>query len=295
MRKSIIFLIAMVLSLMLVSGVSAQGMFGEAPPWIDDVPQMDPTPWEVGQFAAYNIDIEVGDGLINADVRFAVIGEEEIDGENFFWFELDIYNIGDLPEDLGMMGGEFEIFKLQLLMKEYDMKAAQEDPEALMKDLFGMEIIKGVIFQLNDETPMEIDMSFLQMMAPMIEMSMEMGMDNEMIHQQTAMWDDADWGYEYEDISTAAGSFNEALHLWFNVNDDTMAMNMNIYSHQDVPLMMMVKLNGVVHTPTSGEEVNMDFEIIDYGNDAEGWIEGEPELFSFDMMGDMMGGMMGGM
>jgi len=295
MRKSIIFLFAMVLSLMLVSGVSAKGMIPEAPPWIGDVPQMEPIPWDVGQFAAYNIDINAEGESINADMRFAIIGEEEIDGENFFWFEFDIYNFGDLPEDLGMGDGDFESFKLQLLMKEYDMKAAQEDPEAMMKDLFAMEIIKRVIFQLNDETPMEIDMSFLQMMGPMLEMSMEMSMDDEMMDQQAAMWDNADWGYEYEDISTPAGSFNEALHLWFNINDETVAMKMNIHSHQDVPLMMMVKLDGTVHEPASGEDVIMDFEIIDYGNDADGWIEGEPELFSFDMMGDMMGGMMGGM
>ena len=95
MRKSIIFLIAMVLSLMLVSGVSAQGMIPDAPPWIDDVPQMDPVPWEVGQFAAYNIDVEVEGESMNADLRFAIIGEEQIDGDNFFWFEFDVYNIGE--------------------------------------------------------------------------------------------------------------------------------------------------------------------------------------------------------
>ena len=120
-------------------------------------------------------------------------------------------------------------------------------------------------------------------------------MEEDVMEQQAAMWDNADWGYEYEDVSTTAGSFNEALHLWFNVNDEKMVMNMDIYSHQDVPLAMMVKLAGTVHEPASGEDVNMDFELIDYGNDADGWIVGEPELFSFDMMGDMMGGMMGGM
>lgn len=296
MRKSLLILSVVVLSLMMITGASAQGMFGEPPPWLDEVPQLDPPAWEAGQFATYRIAIEVEGESINADMRFAIIGVERIAGQDYFWFEFDLFNIGNLPEDIGMMMDEgFDSFKVQILMQEYEMKAAQEDPEAFMEDLFSLKFIKRIIFQVNDDTPVEIDMTILQMFAPMLEMSMETAMDEEMMGDQAELWADADWGYEYVDVKTPAGTFSNALLVWFDVNDATMAMQMNVSSHPDVPLSMLVKLDGTVHEPSTGEDVNMDFVIIDYGNDAGGWITGEPELMSFDMLGEMMGGMMGGM
>jgi hypothetical protein len=126
----------------------------------------------------------------------------------------------------------------------------------------------------------------------MMEMSMDMAMGDEEIQEEMmGMWDDADWGADYKDISVAAGSFDDALHLWFAMNQDEGSVKMDIYSHQDVPLVMLVKMAGKVKDTASGGLVDMDFELIEYGDDAEGWITGEPEMFSFEMMGGMMGGM----
>jgi hypothetical protein len=289
MRKTLVILTLTALMLFMAVSAGATGIMDFQPPWVDEVPEMNPIPWESGQYGIYNFAIEVEGEEITLDIRFALIGEETIGGEDYYWFEVDAYNIGDLPEDVGM-GEEFESFKLQILMKEYDMTSAQDDPEAFLEDLFSLEFIKRVIFQLNDETPMEIDMSFLAMMAPMLEQQMEMAMEDEDIQEEmTGMWDDAEWGYEFEDISTRAGSFSDALHLWFKYEAGGSDADMEIYSHQDVPLMMMVKMIGEIKE--GDDTVDMELELIEYGDDATGWITGEPEMFSFDMMGGMMGEM----
>ncbi len=289
MKNILVILLLTALMLCFTVSAGAAGLMDFQPPWVGEVPEMTPTAWDSGQYCIYNLAVATGGESFATDMRFALIGEEQIDGENYYWFEADIYNISGLPEDSGM-GEEFKSFKLQILMKEYDMTEAQDDPQAFLDDLFGLEFIKRVIFQLNEETPMEIDMSFLAMMAPMLEQQMNMAMEDQTAQEElTNMWDDADWGYEYKDISTRAGNFSDALHMWFKFNKDTSSADMNIYSHEDVPLLMMVKLVGKI--TESGEDVDMTMDLIEMGDDATGWITGEPEMFSFDMMGGMPGSM----
>jgi hypothetical protein len=291
MRKTLTILGVMALFLFLMTGAGATGFADWQPPWVDEVPQLEPAPWAAGQYTIYSGAIEAVDGNVSGDVRFAIIGEEEIDGENYFWFEFDVFNVGGLPDDFGA-GEDFESLKVQVLMKEYDMSAVKDDPEAFMKEFFSMEFVKKVIFQLNDETPYDVDLSFLQMMGPMMEMSMDMAMeDEEMQGEITGMWEDADWGVDNETVTTPAGTFADALHVWFGMDQEDAEVRMDVYSHENVPLVMLVKMVGNVQEHQSGEVVDIDFELIEYGDDAEGWVTGEPQLFSFDMMGDMMGSM----
>jgi hypothetical protein len=289
MKNILVILLLTALMLCFSATAGAAGLMDFQPPWVGQVPEITPQPWDSGQYCTYNLAVGAGEENFSADMRFALIGEEQIDGVNYFWFEADIFNISGLTEDTGM-GEGFDSFRLQILMKEYDMTAAQDDPEAFLNDLFSLEFIKRVIFQLNEETPMELDMSFLAMMAPMLEQQMQMAMEDQSAQEEIGdIWKDADWGYEYKDISTSAGSFSDALHMWFKFNQDASSADMSVYSHQDVPLMMMVKLVGKVSE--ADQNVDMDMELTEYGDDATGWITGEPEMFSFDMMGGMPGSM----
>lgn len=294
MKKAVLVLSILAICLVLGPAAGAAGMFGWDIPWAGEIPQMEPTPWETGQYITYNVEVTAEGETVKGDLRFALVGDENIDGEDYYWFEIDVFNVTDLPEDL-MLDEDFESVRIKILSKEYDFTQAKDDPEAFMQDVFGMEFIKRVIFQLNEDTPYEIDMSFLQMFAPMIEMSMEEGMAGLDEEDVQAAIEDVDWGYDEQTVTTAAGVFADAMHVWVSTGDDSGSVNMNFYTHEDVPLAMIVKVAGEIEDTVSGDNVDVDVELIEYGDDAGTWIVGEPEMFSFDMMGGMGPGMMGEM
>jgi hypothetical protein len=297
MKNQVLILSILLLCFVLAPAVGAQGMgmFGWEPPWVDEIPEMEPPSWEDGQYVTYNFNLAAEGETITADLRCALVGEETIEGEDYHWLEVDVFNVGDLPEDM-MIGEDFESFKVKILMKEYNLTFTEQNPEEFMEDIFSMEFIKRVIFQMNDETPYELDMSFLQMFAPMMEMAMEEAEGMEPPEEFEDMMENVDWGMDTQTVTTPAGTFADTLYLWFTTGDEAGNMNMNIYAHEDVPLTVLVKLAGEVEDTYQGGAFDMNIELIDYGDGAESWITGEPELFSFDMMGDMMGmGMMGEM
>ena len=136
MRRTLIILGVLVLSLTMISGVGATGLLDWQPPWVEDIPELEPQPWADGQYATYNIAITVEGETISGDLRFALVGKEDVAGEGHYWFEANVFNIGDLPEDIG--DDDFEKFSIKLLMKEYDMSSMKDDPEAFLEDLFAM-------------------------------------------------------------------------------------------------------------------------------------------------------------
>jgi len=286
MRKSVLILGIILLCLMLGSTVNAQGMgmMDWKAPWLGQIEPIKPAAWANGQYATYHAVFDVDGQPISGDMRCAVVGQETIDGANYNWFEMDIYNIGNLPADMAL-SADFKSLRVKLLMKEYDFSSAEKDPKELMDALINQELIKRVIFQLNEDTPQEIDMAILQMFAPMMQMALE---NPEMAAPPEGMpniMENIDWGSGKETVTTAAGTFADCLYLWFSSGDDKGQVKMNIYSHGDIPLTVLVKLGGEIKDTYSGKVVNLNIELIEYGKDAGSWIKGEPVMFSFDMMG----------
>ena len=287
MRKSILVLSIMLLCLLFGSAANAQsmGMMDWKAPWLGQIEQITPAPWASGQYATYHAVLDIGDEEpLEGDLRCAVVGQETVDGAKYNWFELDIFNIGSLPADMGT-GDEFQSFRVKLLMKEYDFSSTENDPKKLMDALINQELIKRIIFQKNEETPQELDMSIFQMMAPMMQMALE---NPEMMNPEgtaTNPLENADWGSGKETVTTSAGTFTDCLYLWFTSGDPTSKVKMNIYSHGDIPLTVLVKVKGEITDTYSGKVVNMDIELAGYGKDAATWIKGEPVLFNLGDMG----------
>jgi hypothetical protein len=291
MKKTTFILMILVFSLMFIpSAVAGTSMFDWEAPWIGQIPEINPAPWSDGQYATYNVTAGPTDEVVKADLRVALVGKETIDNKDYHWIELDLFNLKDLPKDL-TMDEEFNSFRLKLLMSEYNFTFTKDNPEQVLQDLMNGEIVKRVIFQMNEDTPYEIDMSWLQMLAPMMEMQMQ-DMEGSQDEDVAKALEDMDWGYDTENVTTPAGTFADALKLWFNMGDESTNVKMNIYAHEQVPLSVLVKVTGKIEDTVSGDNFDVAVELAKYGNDAETWITGEPQMFSFDMMGGAPG-MMG--
>ena len=292
MRKPILILGIMFFCLMLAPALSAQGtgMMDWKAPWLGEIEPIKPAPWATGQYATYHAAFDIDGQPVSGDMRCAIVGQETVDSAKYNWFEFDIFNLGNLPADMAL-SANFQSLRVKMLMKEYDFSSAEKNPKEFMDALINQELIKRVIFQLNEDTPQEIDMSILQMLAPMMEMAMENPQMTNPSGDTTNMMENIDWGSGTETVSTQAGTFANCLYLWFTGGDEKGSVKMNIYSHADIPLTVLVKLGGEIKDTYSGKVVNMNIELIEYGEDAGSWVKGEPVMFSFDMMG--MGNMAG--
>ena len=289
MRGANVILSILVACLFLTPAVSAQSFLDWDMPWVGEIPDLEVKDWSVGQYVTYKATVNYEEENLEGSVRLALVGQDIVEGEDFYWFELDLFDISDLPEDFS--GIDAGAFKIKLLIKEYDLKATEVDPEQLIQDIFSMKFINRVIFQLNDDEPMEIDSSILEMFSQMMDPEMLMqDMSSEKPDEIMDMIDDLDWGVDYTNVNTPAGSFSDAMNIWVAGGDETGEAKLNIYCAEDLPISGLVKLDGSFTDSYSEESVDFVLELIEYGNDAESWVEGTPVLFSFE---NMMGGMGG--
>ncbi|MFH1514096.1 MAG: hypothetical protein ABIG42_01410 [bacterium] len=270
-------------------------------PWGDfKFPEVKPPALQVGQSASYKINVAgvpEAPGPVNASLRMAVVGKETIEGSSFYWFELDIGDIAGLPPEAA---GFVSSFKLKALVKDIPQEKYKEDPKALMKEFARGNIMRKLVFQIDDKAPQMIDFMTLQGLAQALGgMDLESLVDeipfDEMEENPENPMKDMKFNCGSENVSVSGKAYNNASFCTFEGTDEEEKVTFKgkTYMHESVPIGAFLKMAFDVHNAEKNEKINLSMELIDYKTaGATSQIIGEPVPFDF---GALMGGMAGGM
>ena len=283
----------------LLLGISSP-VSAEFNPWSDfKLPQVKPPQIQVGQSASYKINL-VGvpdaEGPITGNFRIAVVGMETIEGQPFYWFEYDIGNLVGLPADVS---GFVSSLKLKVLAKNIPQDKYQDDPKALMQEFARGNIMRKLVFQLNNDVPQMIDFMTLNGLAQMMG-----GQDLESLIEEIPFDEVEDTSSAAEDVKIDCGNetANVAGKAYSNSSfcafegkdeDEGITYKGKFNMHESVPIGAFLKLAFDVHNTAENETVTVKVDLTGYKTSgAISQITQEPVPFDF---GAMMGGMMGGM
>ena len=261
----------------------------------------EPPAWSVGQSATYSVkisDFPGSKGDITATIRVALVGKEIIEGQEFHWLEIDISDMKGIPEEMGM---PYKVIKVKNLTK---------DPKATLPETDAEKLTKKIVFQLDDQTPKEIDFMTIQNMAQGLT-----GQDPQLKDVKPKV----ETKTGKETVTVKAGKFKDAPFLWFKAGEDSKGVkNLKIvlesyvsfkngdksgtaegtvHFDSKVPLFSLLKMATTVSYATVKEPLNIKIgmELTDYKmNGAMSLIKGEPkECDIFELMSILQGGMPG--
>jgi hypothetical protein len=265
-------------------------------------PEVQTPDWKTGQSVTYAAKIsgvpEV-QGDVGVKFRIALVGNEMVEGQNFYWLEYDISDLKGLPPDAQV---PFKVLKFKLLLKQIDPEAFNKDPKAMLKEIAAGKVVKKAIFQMDEQTPQMIDFMTVQgMMQGMTGQDMEKMIDELPIDQTK---EDPNVKFDSktgkETVTVPAGTFADAPFLWFSGSDETSSGEGKFHVHSKVPLFGLLKMAMNFNEKTAAGDkdktpvnVKMNIDLANYEmTGAKSLITGEPVPFDFmQFMGGMSGGM----
>lgn len=256
-------------------------------------PEVNPPAWATGQSATYKINVG---GIPDLDkmgmtLRTAIVGQETIEGQTYYWSELDIKDLTGLPEEASSM---ITTLKIKFLTKFIPNNAYQDDPKKFLNDVAAGNVIRKVVFQLNQDDPQVIDFMTIQgMVQGMTGQDLKTLIDEIPMDQMTPedVSDKVKIDCGKETLTIAGKVFTNANWCTFTGGDETGTASGKVYAHESVPVTAFLKL--AMNFTEAKEKTNMTFnmDLLSYEmTGAKSEIIGTPKPFDFSsLMGPMMG------
>jgi hypothetical protein len=253
-----------------------------------NLPETNPPEWKTGQSATYKMSvngIEDFEGSLKMDIRMAIVGEEKISGQNYYWYEVDLSNISGIPSEASFV----KSIRLKMLTRYHQSKDFNDNPKQLLQEFADGNLIKKLIFQLNDDTPRSIDYStFSEMFSSFT------GEKNLQSVVNTIPWEEMDASSippdfkidtGKKDVTVKAGTFKSAAYVSFGYEEKSESVKGIVHAHDSVPISGLLKLSFDVKD--AGENIQVTLDLTDYKmTGAKSMITGTPIPFE---MTDIMG------
>lgn len=257
-------------------------------------PEVKPPDWEVGQSVSYAIKVSGipdMDQPFSCDLRMALVGKETIEGNDFYWVELDVSNLNGLPPEAA---GMVQSLKVKLLSRMVeDPTKFQQDPKAAMKEFAEGKLIQKVVFQLNSDEPQVIDFMAMEGLSQMMTgMDFDTMVDEIPMDEMEEEAPDVKFDCGTKSVTVAGKVYPNATYCTFEGGEEGGYAKGTTYADDSIPVSAFLKF--VMNIKDTEEGMDMDINVDMTGfktSGATSEITGTPVPFDF---GAMMGGMMGG-
>ena len=258
-------------------------------------PEVNPPAWATGQSVTYNVkvagipDPEVGS--VGMTLRMAIVGQETIESQKYYWTEVGIKDITGLPEEASSM---FKTLKIKVLTKFIPNNAYQDDPKKFLNDVAAGNVIRKIVFQLNQDDPQVIDFMTIQGMVQGMTGQDLKTLINEMPMDSVTPEDVSDKvkiDCGQESVKIANKVFNNAHWCTFTGGDETGSATGKIYAHESVPISALLKFMMKFTEAKENTTMTLDMDLLSYElTGAKSEITGTPKPFDFSsLMGPMTG------
>jgi hypothetical protein len=256
-------------------------------------PEVNPPAWATGQSATYKVgvtgipDVE----SVGMTLRISIVGQETIESQKYYWTELGIKDLTGLPPEASSV---VKTLKIKFLTKFISNTMYQDDPKKLLNDIAAGNVIRKIVFQLNQDDPQVIDFMTIQgMVQGMTGQDLKTLIDEMPMDKATpegvAEKVKVDCGQE--SVKIANKVFNNAQWCTFTGGDETGTANGKIYAHETVPVTALLKF--MMNFTEAKEKTTMTFnmDLLSYETTgAKSEIIGTPKPFDFSsLMGPMTG------
>ncbi len=258
------------------------------------LPEIKPPDWKVGQSVNYAIKVSgipEMDQPFGCDFRVALVGKETIEGNDFYWVELDIDNLKGLPPEAS---GMIQSLKVKLLSRMVEDPAKfQNDPKLAMQEFADGKLIRKVVFQLNNDQPQVIDFMTMEGLAQgMMGMDFDAMIDEMPMDEMEEETPDVKFDCGKKSVTVAGKAYPNATYCTFEGGEEGGYAKGTTYADESIPISAFLKFVMNIKDTEEGVDVDINVDMTGFKTSgATSQITGTPVPFDFNAM---MGGMMGG-
>ena len=217
--------------------------------------------------------------------------KETIEGNDFYWLELDVKNLKGLPPEAA---GMVQTLRVKFLLRQIeDPTKFQNDPKAAMQEFAEGKLIQKVVFQLNSDQPQVIDFMTMEGLAQtMMGMDFDTMVDEMPMDEMEEETPDVKFECGNSNVTVAGKAYPNATYCTFESEEEGNNVKGTTYAHESIPISAFLKF--VMNIKNTEDDVDMDINVDMTGfqpSGATSEITGTPVPFDFSAF---MGGMMGG-